>query len=139
MTLPLIVETPLMLNAKVSLSGVNKTSNVLAPIPLLSIHVASDFEPIALIARAGCIRVMAMIENIRNMDDNDGDKTLLLCVRVSRGKRIVSNYCRSGGCRDVGVDYKRRGFLLLCLSGTKGSRECVSERIRFWMSIILIL
>lgn len=76
MTLPLIVETPLMLNAKVSLSGVNKTSNVLAPIPLLSIHVASDFEPIALIARTGCIRVKVIIENIRNIDDNDDDKTL---------------------------------------------------------------
>ena len=35
-----------MLNAKDELSGVKRTSNVVALIPELSMHVARDFEPI---------------------------------------------------------------------------------------------
>jgi len=43
-----------MLNEKLLLSGVKRTSNVVAPIPLFSIHVAKDFEPICRIAWTDC-------------------------------------------------------------------------------------
>jgi hypothetical protein len=50
-----------MLKAKLLLSGVNRTSKVVAPMPLLSIHVASDFDPIALIAAADCMKENSVI------------------------------------------------------------------------------
>jgi hypothetical protein len=52
LTSPLIVETPLILKARLLLSGVKRISNVVADMPLLSIHVASEFEPIERIAAA---------------------------------------------------------------------------------------
>jgi hypothetical protein len=70
-TLPLIVDTPLILNAKLLLSGVKETSKVEAPIPLFSMHVARDLEPITLIASAVFVRSRDMNANIRNAEDND--------------------------------------------------------------------
>ena len=73
-----------MLNAKELLSGVKRTSNVVAPIPLLSIHVASDFDPMALIASTGCKRANRKKENIKTIEDIDA-----LCGRFCIEKRIA--------------------------------------------------
>lgn len=57
-----------MLNAKLLLSGVKETSNVVAPIPLLSIHVARDVEPMTLVASTVFIRDREINANIRNTE-----------------------------------------------------------------------
>lgn len=88
MTFPLIVDTPLMLNANELLSGVKRTSNVVAPIPLLSIHVARDFEPICRIASTDCIKESDRMERIRNIEETEGRNAF--CVRFGREKRIAS-------------------------------------------------
>ena len=72
-----------MLNAKLLLSGVYDTSKVVAPIPLLSIHVASDLDPITLTAFAVCIRERARKVSIKRVEE----KTL--GVRFGREKRMV--------------------------------------------------
>jgi hypothetical protein len=47
-----MVDVPSILKAKLLLSGVKETSNVEAPIPLLSMHVANEFDPITRTALA---------------------------------------------------------------------------------------
>jgi hypothetical protein len=81
-----MVETPSMLNEKLLLSGVYSTSKVVAPIPLLSIHVANDLEPICRIAWTDCRNNS---ETRRNMDVKEEDRERL-CVRLGREKRMVA-------------------------------------------------
>src|ERR1700732_1398311 len=80
-----------MLNAKLLLSGVNNTSNVVAPMPLLSIHVAKEFDPICLIACIGCMKERHMMEKRREGEMMDEEDETFM-VRLDRdNKRIV--YC----------------------------------------------
>jgi hypothetical protein len=85
-----MVDTPLMLKEKELLSGVKRTSNVVAPIPLLSMHVASDFEPICRIASTECMKERERMEKIRNMEETEGRNAF--CVRFGREKRIAPMY-----------------------------------------------
>ena len=78
-----------MLKAKLLLSGVKRTSKVVAPIPLLSIHVARDFEPIALIASTEFSKDRAIIEHIKNIGDEDNG--MKLRVRLIKEMRIVTS------------------------------------------------
>ena len=76
-----------MSKARLLLSGVKRMSNVVAAIPLFSIHIARDFEPIALMASAEFSSDKPIIKIIEIIDDDeDGMK---LCVRLGRKKRIV--------------------------------------------------
>jgi hypothetical protein len=83
-----MVETPSMLKAKLLLSGVNWTSKVVAPIPLLSIHVAKEREPITRRASAECSSDSEINENMKSSEDNDEDMGLCV-VRLGREKCIV--------------------------------------------------
>ena len=87
-TLPLIVDTPLILNAKLLLSGVKETSKVVAPIPLFSMHVARDLDPITLIASAEFVRSKEINANIRNTEDKDN--RMLSCVRLRTEKYMFA-------------------------------------------------
>jgi hypothetical protein len=77
-----------MLKAKLLLSGVKETSNVVAPIPLLSMHVAKDREPMTLMASAECSRDSEINENMRKSEE-ESDEDMELGVRLGREKRIV--------------------------------------------------
>jgi hypothetical protein len=81
-TFPLIVETTSTLNAKLLLSGVKTTSNVVADIPLLSIHWAREFEPIDRIAVAE--RNRKNIRERRKKDEGVGGTVLVRCGREKR-------------------------------------------------------
>src|ERR1700733_13732444 len=83
-----MVETPSMLKAKLLLSGVKETSKVGAPIPLLSIHVAKEREPITRRASAECSSDSEINKNMRSSEDNDEDMGLSV-VRLGRERRIV--------------------------------------------------
>jgi hypothetical protein len=79
-----------MLNAKELLSGVKETANVVAKIPLLSIHVAREFEPISRMAWTECDKRRVKMENIRDIVesmDGDDDKC------CERENRIVGRQC----------------------------------------------
>jgi hypothetical protein len=76
------VETPSILNEKLLLSGVNRISNVVAEIPLLSIQVAREFEPIESIA----VTHRTKDKRERRMN-NEGDCGTF--VRFGREKRIA--------------------------------------------------
>lgn len=76
-----------MLNAKLLLSGVKRTSKVVAPMPLLSIQVAKDLEPICRMASTDCWNNREARERMRNTDETEERATLR--VRVGKGKRIV--------------------------------------------------
>jgi len=78
-----------MLKAKLLLSGVKETSKVVAPIPLLSIHVAKEREPMTRSASVVCNSDSEINENMRRSEDNDEDIGLYV-VRLGREKRIVS-------------------------------------------------
>jgi hypothetical protein len=84
-----------MLKAKVLLSGVKETSNVVAPMPLFSIHVASDLDPITLSASANLMRDREMRAMIRKTGDKEGRRTLL--VRLDSGCRIALGIVRYTG------------------------------------------
>jgi len=77
-----------MLKAKLLLSGVKETSNVVAPIPLLSMHVAKDREPMTLMASAECNSDSEINENMNRIEE-ESDEDIGLCVRLGREKRIV--------------------------------------------------
>jgi len=77
-----------MLKAKLLLSGVKETSKVVAPIPLLSIHVAKDREPMTRKASAECSSDSEINENMRRSEESE-EEDMELCVRLGRAKRIV--------------------------------------------------
>ena len=80
-----------MLKAKELLSGVNRTSKVVALMPLLSIHVASELEPICRMACTECMKERVIKERIkRNEDDREKeDREETFCVRLGRDRRIA--------------------------------------------------
>lgn len=78
-----------MLNAKLLLSGVKETSKVVAKMPLLSIHVASDLDPITLTALTVFMSDKDMNVDIRNTEDKDD--RIAERVRLGREKRMISN------------------------------------------------
>jgi hypothetical protein len=84
-----MVETPSILNAKLLLSGVKETSNVVALIPLLSIHVAREFEPITLIASAECRSKKKITVNIMSVEEKKD--RMPLCVRLSGETSMISS------------------------------------------------
>lgn len=88
--MPLIVETPSILNAKLLLSGVKETSKVVAPIPLLSIHVARDFEPITLTASTECKSANKIKANIKSTEENED--RMALCVRFGKERSMISSF-----------------------------------------------
>ena len=63
-----------MLNAKLLLSGVNEISNVVAPIPLSSMHVAKDREPMTLVASTECSSDSEINENVRRSEESEEEK-----------------------------------------------------------------
>jgi len=97
-----------MLKAKELLSGVKRTSKVVALIPLLSIHVASEFDPICRNAWAECRREKRKREKRRKEETDDkGERETLLCVRFGKDMRIVV----VGDVRSIGNTLLRSGRL----------------------------
>jgi hypothetical protein len=82
-----MVDTPSMLKARLLLSGVKETSNVVALILLFTIHVASDLDPITRIASADCMREKEMRVMIRKTEDKEERSTSR--VRLGGEYRIV--------------------------------------------------
>src|SRR5579859_354956 len=82
-----MVDTPSMLNAKLLLSGVKRTSKVVAPIPLFSIHVAKDLEPICRMPSTDCRNNREAMERMRNMEETEERVTRR--VRLGKEKRIA--------------------------------------------------
>jgi hypothetical protein len=79
-----------MLKAKLLLSGVKETSNVLAPIPLFSIHVARDCDPMTLMATVECISDSRTNVNARREEKESPEP---FGVRFGCENRIVSIFC----------------------------------------------
>jgi hypothetical protein len=75
-----------MLKAKVLLSGVKRISNVVADIPLLSIHVARAFDPIDLSAATDWKRERTMERRKKTESEEDRGTSI---VRLGREKRIA--------------------------------------------------
>jgi hypothetical protein len=75
--LPDTVEVPSTLKANELLSGVKETANVVAKIPLFSIHVASDFDPISRMATTECEKRRAATES--NMDIDERENRMTVC------------------------------------------------------------
>jgi len=101
------VETPLILKAKELLSGVNETANVVAKIPLLSIHVARDFEPISRTAWTECERRRVRRENISDIEGScEREKRIVgaMSELAPENERQQKSGIRSrkGGVRRVG-------------------------------------
>jgi hypothetical protein len=127
-TLPLMVETPLMLKAKLLLSGVKTTSKVVAPMPLLSMHVASEFDPICRIACAECMNARETRDRRRRREGTMGGREPCSGRACRSRRRIGAVWCnvegltsrglseyvpgRDGG--DVGVTRTSGCGLLLC-------------------------
>jgi hypothetical protein len=83
-TLPETVEVPSMLKANELLSGVKETANVVAKIPLFSIHVASDFDPISRTASTECEKRRVATERIMDIDERENRMTVCCCGRTQR-------------------------------------------------------
>ena len=74
-----------MLNAKEELSGVKRTSKVVAPMPELAMHVARDFEPI-------CFRADAFWEKMDKRRRVDSISCWKMFVRFGSNRILCMCY-----------------------------------------------
>jgi hypothetical protein len=98
--LPETVEVPSMLKANELLPGVKDTANVVAKIPLFSIHVASDFDPISSMASTECEKRRAATAS--NMDiDERANRMVVCCYSQTQRRASMEKGTRIRGRREA--------------------------------------
>ena len=123
------------MNAKLLLSGVKETSKVVAPIPLLSIHVASDFEPITRTASTECRSEKEINANIRSTEEKED--RMESCVRLGSEKSMIFKllnglidvWVNRGEMRNSEGKYLKREGELNYFVSVRSDKIILNERI----------